>query len=290
MRVKFITCIYSNLGGTDFGGRHSRHYHYKISLLSLLKMSNADFLCYTSEEELKDLENFFYYINGISKNQLKFKTFDLKKTKYFKTISKFKNLDEVREGDRCYEIQYNKFFWMMNEDWSYDYYYWIDAGLSHCGVIPDKYLINAPNETKYYNTDLFNNVFLEKLVEKTGDKILIIGKENVRNYWMYTIPQEFYNNFSMDHHIIGGIFGGKSEICKKYLEMFNGVLLKIIKTTKKLWFEENFMSLLYYNNKEMFRCFFFDTWWHENCGVEDLPNNYFIKNKSFYKVLEDIIS
>ena len=72
MRVKFITCIYSDLYGTDLGGRQCRYHHYRFSLLSLLKMTNADFLCYTSDREIESLKSFFYVENKVSENKLKF--------------------------------------------------------------------------------------------------------------------------------------------------------------------------------------------------------------------------
>ena len=58
-KVKFITAIYTDLYGTEYGGRLSRGGHYRWSLLSLLKMTDADFLCYTSERELESLQEFF---------------------------------------------------------------------------------------------------------------------------------------------------------------------------------------------------------------------------------------
>jgi hypothetical protein len=66
--TKFITCIYDNLFGTELGGRISRGAHYRFSLLSLLKMTDADFICYTSQDEIEDLENFFYTENNIDRN------------------------------------------------------------------------------------------------------------------------------------------------------------------------------------------------------------------------------
>jgi hypothetical protein len=45
MSVKIITSIYSDLHGTEFGGRVGRGGHYRFSLLSLLKITDADFLC-----------------------------------------------------------------------------------------------------------------------------------------------------------------------------------------------------------------------------------------------------
>ena len=59
MSVKFITSIYSDLYGTEFGGRPNRGGHYRYSLLSLLKMTDADFLCYTSDREIESLKEAF---------------------------------------------------------------------------------------------------------------------------------------------------------------------------------------------------------------------------------------
>ena len=87
MKIKFITCIYGNLWGTEMGGRPSRFGHYMHSLLSLLKMTDADFICYTSETEIVRLKEYFYEENNISESKLKFVLFDLKQTKYRASMS-----------------------------------------------------------------------------------------------------------------------------------------------------------------------------------------------------------
>ena len=208
MSVKFITSIYSNLHGTEFGGRIGRGGHYRFSLLSLLKMSNADFLCYTSDQEIDSLKSFFYTENNISSEKLKFQVFDIGNTKFKDLINQYKDVEETKKSDRCVEVQYSKFHWWWNEDKSYDYYYWIDAGLSHCGLIPVKYLSGTHPEQRYYESSLFNNDFLKNLVDDTGDKFLIIGKENDRNYWSGTVDRKWYNEYDRSIHVIGGMFGG----------------------------------------------------------------------------------
>ena len=175
MSVKFITSIYSDLHGTEFGGRPGRGGHYRFSLLSLLKMTDADFLCYTSDRELHSLENFFYEENSISKDKLKFQVFDIANTKFRDLINEHKNIEETKKGDRCVEVQYSKFHWWWNEDKTYDYYYWIDAGLSHCGLIPNKYLHGNHPQGRYYESSLFNNEFVKNLIEDTEDKFILLG-------------------------------------------------------------------------------------------------------------------
>ena len=181
--TKFITCIYDNLFGTELGGRISRGAHYKFSLLSLLKMSNADFVCYTSSNEIEDLENFFFNENNVDRNLIKFKVYDIKNCFFNEIINEYKNIEETKKSDRCIEIQYMKFIWFLMEDMSYENYFWIDAGLSHCGLMPSRYLLlNGPHTRGFYESTLFNNNFLKNLVLQTDDKFSIIAKENQRQF------------------------------------------------------------------------------------------------------------
>ncbi len=289
MRILVVTAIYSNLNGTEYGGRQSRKEHYRYSSLSLLRMTNTDFVCYTSTQELNELEHFFYNQHNISKDKLKLIPFDLKESKYKEIYSKYKNIDSIKQGDRCFEIQYNKFFWTLDECKDYDYIYWIDAGLCHCGIIPDKYLINTNTYQRYFNSNYFDNLFLEKLITKTENKILIIGKSNVgSNYWSGTIPEKYYKTYDNTKHIIGGIFGGKKVNMLKFIELFENIFLTTISNEQTIYSEEQIMSLVYADNKELFSPFFFDVWWHEDNLTKDCPPNYLTINKSFYKVLEEI--
>ena len=199
MKTLFVTCLYSNLFKSEFGGRDSRDGHYKNSLKSLLKISDAKFICYTSTEQINDLENFFYKQNKFTENQIIFKIFDLKNCEFHKQITEKKNLQQNLLKDRCYEIQYYKFFWCLEncKDNNFDYVFWIDAGLSHCGLIPPKYL----NQTgtyweKYFESKLFNNIFLKNLINHAQNKIVICAKENVRNFWEKTVPKNYYKKFN----------------------------------------------------------------------------------------------
>lgn len=286
MKIKFITCIYSDLNGTELGGRPSRAGHYQFSLLSLLKMTDADFLCYTSDREIERLQKFFYEQNSISPEKLKFEIFDLRKTKYEDLFQKYKDFESAKTGDRCVEIQWSKFAWWYNEDKSYDYYYWIDAGLSHCGLIPLKYLNGTHPQGKYYESTLFGNSFLSNLVQDTGDKFIILGKDNERNYWSGTVGQKWYNNYERKIHIIGGLFGGKKEMWDRIVPLFEDYAYKIT-PEERVHHEEVLMTLMYYNHPELFERKHFDIWWcRDNCPPGTSPK-LFEENKSFFRILEE---
>ena len=288
MKVKFITCIYSDLYGTDFGGRPGRNGHYRWSLLSLLKMNDADFLCYTSERELESLENFFYKIHNVSPKKLEFKVFDIKNTRHAKRLNEIKDVEGIKKGDRCLEIQYLKFEWFDFEDGSYDYYYWIDAGLSHVGLFPNRYLTNTELERRYYECSLFNNDFLKQLINFTDDKFFMIGKDNERNYWSGTVDPKWYTNYDRSIHVIGGLFGGHVSKWRNIVDLFDNYLSQIMEVDKQHPYEELIMSLMSVNHPELFNKKLFDTWWSEDSGVKGLQDDYYIINKSFYKIFEEL--
>ena len=286
MRVKIITSIYSDLSSLNMGGRSHRKDHYRFSLLSLLKMSQADFLCYTSEREIEDLKNFFYKTYNISEERLKFEVYDLLKSDYSDVLNPLKELSDKFVSDRSYEIQYSKFSWYNKEDKSYDYYFWFDSGLSHTGLIPDKYLSGKGYQV-YFESSLFNDNFLNNLLNYCEDKFVIVAKENSRNYWEGTVDNQYYNVYDNSVHIIGGFFGGKKELWEKVVPTFDQYVRLILPVQKKFFYEEHFMSLMYQNHKEWFKPLNFDIWWHED-NFKEGTKEFFEQNKSFYKILEEL--
>jgi hypothetical protein len=288
MSTKIITAIYSDLNGTELGGRPNRGSHYRFSLLSLLKMTDADFLCYTSDREIESLKEFFYSQNNISENQLKFQVFDLENCKFKDLINSRKNVDEIKRGDRCIEIQYSKFSWWWNEDKSYDNYYWVDAGLSHCGLIPLKYLDEQHHSMRrFYESRLFNNDFLKNVIEDTGDKFLLFGKENDRNYWSGTVDPKWYVNYDRSIHIIGGMFGGHRDKWDNIVTTFENYVQSVLGNDNGLPHEEQIMTLMYFNHQDLFYRKHFDIWWCRDNAPQGTSDELFKNNKSFFKILEE---
>lgn len=291
MTTKIVTSIYSNLYGTDLGGRPSREGHYKHSLLALLNMSDAKFVCYTSEEEINNLTSFFYEQHHIEQDRLSFKVFDLRNFELTNKINNIKNVEETKKSDRCVEIQYCKFIWCLREsEEQYDNIFWFDAGLSHSGLFPIRHM---KQDSGYWDTNfhctLFDNIFLQNLINFAQDKIVVIAKENLRNYWSGTVPHSYYKQHCMDHHIIGGFFGGKKEKTIDYCNIFLDYANKLLDNENRLYYEEHIMSLIFYNHQELFNPKYFDIWWHEDMTMPGMNMvEYTQTRKSFYKAIEEI--
>jgi len=297
-KVKFITCIYSNLHGTQFGGRNDREDHYKYSLLSLLKMTDADFVCYTSSIEYEKMCDFFYNENNVNNNQLKIKIFDLENNNFKDLINKYKDANDIKKSQRCFEIQYMKFIWPTLEDMTYDYYFWIDAGLSFDGLIPKKHL-NYDNNKIGFNSPLFNNNFLKNLVKKCEDKCIVITKENSKFFYANTVDPKHYKNYNSSRHVVAGLFGGKKDVMNKIIKIFRQYIDKITNEDKTLYYEEAIMSLMNCNHKELFINLDFDTWYHEdtesylkrvnqNNKFDSILLNKLKNSKSFHQIIEEL--
>jgi hypothetical protein len=289
-KIKIITCIYDGLFGTELGGRISRGAHYRWSLLSLLKITQADFVCYTSEEELESLHQFFYKNHNINSEKLKIVSYNLRESYFKNIINDYVRIEETTKSDRCMPLQYMKFMWYLLEDKNYDYYYWFDAGLSHSGLIPSKYLMPEQGYFgQHYLSPLFNNNFLENLVKFSDNKFTIVGKENRRNYWSGTVNPKHFITYDNSIHVIGGFFGGKKEMWETIVNLFEETLITVTTSDERLYHEEDYMTLMFRNNEELFNMLHFDTWWHEDANIPGLDNNEHLKvNKPFYKILEEL--
>jgi len=283
MKTLMITSIYANLWGTEFGGRASRGLHYKYSLLNILNLNPDKVICFTSELEYDDLKNWFIVENQIPEEKFEIKIFDLQKSKFFEKIKKLKDMEFMKTLDRCYEVQYNKFFWVeeINDLLKYDKIYWFDAGLSHGGMFPDQYAYGSGLQ-RYYNFNIFTKSFLQELNKITEDKIVIVSKNNSgKFYWSSTIPSKYYNEFNNTEHIVGGFFGGNVIDYLILVKKFEKLLTELLENEQELFYEELIMSCLYQNNKKDFLTLKFDDWCIREHSKDDKSISY------FYQIFEN---
>ena len=272
MKTLIYTSIYSNLWGTEFGGRPSRHYHYRSSLKNILNLEADKFICFVPQEELEDLKNHFYIKWGVSPSKLEFVVFDLYNTKYFDEIRRLKDLDLMKTIDRCFEVQYNKFFWydMLENKDQYERIYWFDAGLSHSGLFPDT-LAYGDGYDRYFSFTPFNKTFLTKLNDTSSDKFILVGKNNTdRFFWSQTLPEKYYKQYNRSYHIIGGFFGGRPETFKNFRDNFETLLNVLLSNENSLYMEEQILSCLYYDDVNKINLLTFDDWYQrpEHSGNE----------------------
>lgn len=280
MTAKFVTCIYNGLNGTKICGRLNRDEPYNYSLGAIAK-TNADIVCYTSPHELNKLKTKFESMPNIS-----FIEHDLYSFAFHERLNAIRDKNEMyRTGtdwrDRCVEIMWGKFIFIKNviaANPTTEYIYWIDAGISHSGIIHSRFNSHYDNNKDFvrdldkstypdtFKNDLiFNDKFMDNLIRYTGsDNILNIAA---------TGPQ--HPLLASDHpfagSVVGGLFGGKATLmdlyCDKIIALFEEFLANDI-----LCKEEQLMTKVLGEKHIPIKKFTFTSWYHPDWGDRYNPD------------------
>lgn len=270
MKVRFVTGAYDDLNGTKYYGRINRGGHYVFSLSCLNNMGKP-ITCFTNKRTalkmapylaLEDCEN------------IELVNYNLEDYKHHKAIQDIRNKNEERYTNasweqRCVEIMWGKFEWMskvLEEMDDEDYLFWIDAGLSHPGVVPSSkynpypYHSMSPalkHEYAFRNERLFTPEFVDGIVEYTGEKLLNI----LCNRPQHSDPMPVDYTRKIVGSVIGGLFGGKKKVMQPYIASFEEAASYFLQK-ESLVKEEEIMTYLLNINFDSFKLFQFDTWYH----------------------------
>ena len=257
MNTRLVTCMYSDLHGTEFGGRASRDHWYLCSLKNELNL-HTPIHVFTSESHRNTLEKLnSELVNIISE--------ELAALPVYKKIKDLKETN-VLEPMRCYEIMYSKTHWLRKiiDTTEADYYYWIDAGLSHNGLFPP-HLLREGDESyceKYFNFSVFNERLIPSINDIAGDKLYCICFDQSIRPWQQPIDSKYVNSKPMKKiHTIGGMFGGKKDIVKWFCDEFDN-RLKTILEDGKLFNEEQIYTAIISDNIDRAVPQYFNSWYY----------------------------
>lgn len=288
-KTTFVTCIYYDLYHTEFNGRSSRELHYMYSLRNILN-TNANVKLYTSQSHVDNIKQFI----GKSHNtNVDIVVQELTDTKYFDFLKDYKK-DRALDPERCYEIMYSKTEWLKqaitDNTFNSECFYWIDAGLSHHGLFPQKFRRNDTGDNQYdmwYNYNLFNDKFVDRVLTPVENKLFSICIEQYNLVQYYYVKELFNKERVYPYHFIGGIFGGYADTALWFCDIFKQRLDKAFEL-KMLLTEEQIYTSILHDNIEKFDIKTFNTWYYEdpNNPIYDVflchLNN--ITPKSFYEI------
>lgn len=283
-KSKFVTANYTNLYNTKLNGRLNRDFGYMYSLAGIAQCGDT-IINYTCPYNIQFTESFFKQLNITNIINI---DYDLTSSPYHERVDKIKDLHPRYDGssdqcdtswkNRCVEIMFGKFLWLeenFNKLENDDYLFWIDAGLSHGGVIPRKFNTFHKN-LNYYRQDksdllleyahrhdtIFNKDFTRKLEKYTGDKILLLGISHSQHG--DPLGFSFHNNF--EQWPIGGLFGGQKKVMLPFINRFKEIAQQIL-DNNLLVKEEQIMTVIHSDTPEWFKTFTFQTWYHDDWDV-----------------------
>ena len=269
MKTKFVTAFYTDIKGFPFFGHeyYAREERYLHSLRVLNNM-DAEIVCYCNETELEKLTK---HVNVFDLKNVSLKVSNLKDFPYSQRMEEIKN---NTDGFKFYhEVDWNKIFLLQKEyDENYNYIYWIDVGLSHHGLFPNKYNPNSELATGMsydFNTysflNLFNNKLPNALNNFVSDRLINLSNE-LKFHSTQDLNSVLQGNYDYKGLSVGGILGGHVSKLKWFIDRFFELGIKSLEQNFILN-HEAIISFMVEEQKENFKTFHFQTWYHA-----DTPN------------------
>ena len=301
--VTFVTCIYDDLSTTPFSGRHNRGTHDVFSLAQIHELGVPIYV-YTDKQNFH--RNFPAFLR-FGHSNFNFINYNLDEYPNYKKIQDVKQAhpeiyDTLGWQTRCVEIMWGKFDWILDVISRIGiapnkYLYWIDAGLSHGGVLPKRF--NSRREGVEFKTASheYSHMFSYDLCFNEDLPTYLIDCAGEGNLFHFFCTQPQHNDPSHlkvnKTHIgtaVGGLFGGDIGLlyewateCKAVCDdlLVNGYILK----------EEDIMSYLLNVHaiqedsifKDRIYLYKFDTWYHEDWEGAFKPG----QHKSFSQFFDE---
>jgi len=297
--LTLVSAIYSHGISSIYGGRGRDITFYNSSLKNIANL-DLPLVMYTDNESLPFVEHCLstYYKN------YKVIPYELQQFEFHDRFLEFKSeiINGIDINDRNEILCYSKAYWVKDaierNIFNTDKYLWIDSGLTHHGIIPEKaggveLYVDIPSE-QYYpqnQNNIFTPVLGQKLINTVkNDKLLFCSlpwagsSQTIRNTMI-----EFSGSADFQHisdHLIGGIFGGNKNCFLKFFNVYRNVLEFFI--NKKIHvLEEPIFSGMYAAYPDMFDARKFSTWYFYSPG--ERTHVLTEEGDSFYKIFTRIL-
>lgn len=285
-KLTFVSCIYDDLFGTEFGGRPHPYYRYYQGIESAIKL-NAPFVIFTWDKDVEKVRSHFINYLGHEEfdKRMRVIAYDLHNTPIRETVKTQLSKNSWVPSDRCIDVMFGKFFMVkksiQENYYNSDYFFWIDAGLSNSCLFPYRHMDQTRPDKREGWCNLFTETVTKKLIQFSENKILLIKMSQVGQY----VNRDHLSQNWDGGYIIGGLFGGKKDNINNFSDQVLD-LFRHFTDNSQLYFEEPIMTILYSRDQENFHTLNFDVWAHEDSGqwVQDS-----IKNQiSFYRTFEEL--
>lgn len=261
-----ISAYFADLHLSEFGGRtkHLCESKYLPSLKSIKKTETPLYIWYDDRYH----DEYYIRLRALTSEQDILEGYSLYDSSLYMRLRKLKMKKDINSyrSQRSYDFCINK-LWMIERSLhhmpDYEYYWWMDMGLSYENLFPHKYFpfIHQENHwERFSECTLFCPELIKKLNQEASNKVSI---------FMINRPehgvnrQEFPHYYDMGKTVIGGLFGGRKDIMQHFISKFLIFVEECI-DQEKLYVEEVYLSIFYMMNPHMFNVYEFDTWYSQD--------------------------
>lgn len=286
--TKLVSSFYTNIHGHPFYG-HSPDYARQdryLHSMRVLNNLNIQLVCYCNDNQYDFLSK---YIQEFNLTNVILKISNLRD---YPLASRMIQIKEATNNFKFYhEVDWNKIYLLDKEyDETLDYLYWIDIGLSHPGIFPNRYNPNSALATGFsmdFNTYSFTNLFGPKLFDGINmfvkNNLLSISNE-LRFHDMHLVNSILESQLNYRGLTVGGILGGHITKIKWFIDIFNR-LGNMALSKNTILNHEAIISLIRETYPDKFETFYFQTWYHEDSV--NIPE--YIKNQVHFCEFFDLI-
>lgn len=290
-KTKIVTSYYPYHAGPPIWGQINRERWYKYSIASICN-TGVEVVCYTDDRggsfnELQEVKDRFNLTNltikrfNLEDNPWQDRVYDVRVNK---APEAYDNIQDYRYR-MSPQVYWVKWLFAKNEIEPNCNLYWIDGGLSHNGLFPKQaskygamegYDEGFPEEVyrdieyRYYTYDQgFNPGLIEKLDNYNEGRIINVTRRGVTDNNMHLFSEKIGDSSQLGHTLfpVGGFFGGNSTLIEKYANDFFGVVEKVLANDDYLCCDQEIMWYLNSKDRDNFKNFEFDTFYHENWNV-----------------------
>lgn len=291
----FVTAIYSSGPDSVLGGR-GRGLAFYVPTLRNLASFGSPLVVFASAVDVPSIREAL----GPMFPRLEVIPFELSEFEFFQPFlsSKATYRDSLRINDRNEVLCFLKSYWLARvsaqKPWGSAHTYWIDAGLFHHGIFPER--VGGVEQLAPASPDRFyplnqQNIFAPRLREAIVDA-------TPRGRLFCCAMTTAHAMFSAEHlaaltgaepgapvlsireHVVGGIFGGHDEDVQRFFIEFRRLLHRAI-ALHAYTLEEQLFSVMHAMHPDWFATQRFDTWYFyapgEPCGVLEADAESFFK-------------
>lgn len=304
-KATLVTAIYHHSYKEIIGGRGWCFDFYSPPFLNILKL-DLPIIIYTHEKVFGKLSKFMqkhrhdddYKIIIQDLNDFKYgsRILDIKRNSGWFLNDRLKSDIPYTYNDRNHTLCLSKLYW-LNQAVNDNYYnsnsfFWIDAGLFHHGIFPEKFggrekFSKQETKPELYYPENKASIFtpnMGKFLSNYNENFLAIVKEEMPirpRIKELTAPTAQRN---IDY-IVGGLFGGDPKAISSVHKDFDEGL-RICLDNNLVTLEEELLSCVALKNPDLYNKFYFYQWWHD---IKEDPAYYDISEdeKCFYKLFKN---
>jgi hypothetical protein len=292
-----VTAIYGYGASSIFGGRGRNIHFFDTSLRNIANLG-LPIVMYTTPQDAKTVEAHLsrYF------NEFKVIPYELEQFEFCSKFLEYKNtiIEKITLNDRNEVLCYSKAYWVKDaiekNYFNSDCYFWIDSGLTHHGIFPEKIggvelMQNIPL-TQYYplnKNNIFSPILGQNIVKCVQNNKLLFcampyqGSSSLIHREISTLYNKEFPSIS--EHLIGGIFGGKQDVFLEFFNHYRHILSHFIENHIHV-LEEPIFSCMNVTHPDLFNLHRFYTWYFhspgERCSILDREGD------SFYKIFTKI--